>query len=121
MAKDKDYLISNKAYDLLKRFTTLVVPAIGALYFGLAGIWSLPAAEQVVGTCALIATFGGVLLKFSENSYNASEDKFDGTVVVKTKTSGAELYDMTLNGPAEDLKDQQAVTFKVVDETAPGT
>jgi hypothetical protein len=118
MGTDKDYLISNKAYDLLKRFTTLIVPAIGALYFGLAGIWNLPAAEQVVGTCALIATFGGVLLKFSENSYNASEDKFDGVVVVKKKSSGTELYDMTLNGPAEDLKGQKAVTFKVVDDTA---
>ena len=118
MATDKDYLISNKAYDILKRFTTLVIPAIGALYFGLAGIWNLPAAEQVVGTCALIATFGGVLLKFAENSYNTSEDKFDGVITVQDKPSGGTLYDMVLAKPAEEVKTQSQVTFKVVDETA---
>lgn len=118
MGTSKDYLISNKAYDLLKRFVTLVLPAIGALYFGLAGIWNLPAAEQVVGTCALIATFGGVLLKFADKSYNASEDKFDGVITVQDKPSGGTLYDMVLGKPAEELTDQSAVQFKVVDETA---
>ena len=117
MGTSKDYLISNKAYDLLKRFVTLVLPAIGALYFGLAGIWNLPAAEQVVGTCALIATFGGVLLKFADKSYNASEDKYDGVVTVQPKPSGGELYDMVLAKPAEEVKTQSQVTFKVIDET----
>ena len=118
MGTSKDYLISNKAYDILKRFTTLVIPGIGALYFGLAGIWWLPAAEQVVGTCALIATSGGVLLKFAENSYNASEDKFDGVITVQDKPSGGTLYDMVLGKPAEELTVPSAVQFKVVDETA---
>ena len=118
MGTSKDYLISNKAYDILKRFVTLVIPGIGALYFGLAGIWNLPSAEQVVGTCALIATFGGVLLKFAENSYNASDDKFDGVITVQDKPSGGTLYDMVLGKPAEELTDQSTVQFKVVDETA---
>ena len=118
MGTDKDYLISNKAYDLLKRFTTLIVPAIGALYFGLAGIWGLPAAEQVVGTCALVATFGGVLLRFADKSYNASDARFDGVMTVQDKPSGGTLYDLSLAKPAEDLTGQTAVTFKVVDDTA---
>lgn len=118
MGTDKDYLISNKAYDLLKRFVTLVIPGIGALYFGLAGLWNLPSPEEVVGTCALIATFGGVLLRFADRSYNASEDKFDGVITVQNKPSGGTLYDMVLGKPAEELTDKDAVQFKVVDETA---
>lgn len=117
MAKTKDYLLKNQVYDLLKKFTTLVLPAIGALYFGLAAIWDLPAAEQVVGTCAVVATFLGVIIKLGDDSYNASEDKFDGTLTVVPKASGKELYDMQLSKPAEELKGQDEVKFKVVDQT----
>lgn len=118
MEVDKDYLISNKAYDLLKRFVTLVLPAVGTLYFGLATIWGLPAPEQVVGTCAVLATFGGVLLRFADKSYDASDAKFDGVMTVQPKPSGGTLYDMVLNKPAEELTGQNSVQFKVVDETA---
>lgn len=117
MAKDKDYLLKNHVYDLLKKFTTLVLPAIGALYFGLAAIWGLPAAEQVVGTCAVLATFLGVIIKLGDNSYNASEDKFDGVVNIQAKPKGGELYAMELSKPAEDIKTQETLTFRVVDQT----
>ena len=116
MAKDKDYLLKNRVYDLLKTFTTLVLPAIGALYFGLAAIWNLPAADQVVGTCAVVATFCGVLLRASGISYEASEDRFDGDINVVNKKDG-ELYDMQLKIPAEELKSMSEVTFKVIDQT----
>ena len=117
MAKDKDYLLKNRVYDILKKFTTLVLPAAGALYFGLAAIWNLPAAEQVVGTCAVVGTFLGVIIKIGDNSYNASDDRFDGEINVVDKKNGGELYDMQLKIPAEELKALGAVTFKVIDQT----
>lgn len=116
MAKTKDYLLKNRVYDLLKTFTTLILPAIGALYFGLAAIWGLPAADQVVGTCAVIATFCGVLLRASGISYEASNDRFDGDINVVDKKDG-ELYDMVLKVPAEELKGMSEITFKVTDQT----
>lgn len=34
--------MSNKTYDVLKYITQIVIPAIGTLYFALAGIWGFP-------------------------------------------------------------------------------
>lgn len=62
--------LSNKAYDVLKWVAQILLPALGALYFGLAGIWGLPYAEQIVGTITVIDTFLGVILGISANKYN---------------------------------------------------
>lgn len=61
--------LSNKAYDVLKWITIIVLPAISALYFGLAQIWGFPYAEQVVGTIAVICTFLGAILGISSANY----------------------------------------------------
>ena len=42
--------MSNKLYDVLKYIAQIILPAIGTLYFALAGIWGLPYGEEVVGT-----------------------------------------------------------------------
>jgi len=62
--------MSNKAYDVLKYIAMIVLPAIGTLYFALAGIWGLPYAEQVVGTITAIDTFLGAILGLSTSRYN---------------------------------------------------
>ena len=67
--------MSNKMYDVLKNLTQLVLPALGTLYFTIAGIWDLPYAEQVVGTVTAIVTFLGVLLKISSANYNKKIEK----------------------------------------------
>lgn len=63
-------LLKGKLYDALKFLAQIVFPALGTLYFTLAGIWSLPAAEQVVGTIVSVDTFLGVILQLSSNAYN---------------------------------------------------
>ena len=62
--------MSNKVYDILKFIAQVVLPALGTLYFALAGIWNWPLGEQVVGTITAIDTFLGVLLGISTNKYN---------------------------------------------------
>ena len=61
--------MSNKTYDILKYIAQVVIPAVGTLYFALAGIWSFPYGEQIVGTLTAIDTFLGVLLKLSSDNY----------------------------------------------------
>lgn len=63
-------LMSNKMYDVLKWIAMYALPAIGTLYFAVAGIWGLPYGEQVVGTITAIDTFLGVLLGISTSQYN---------------------------------------------------
>lgn len=61
--------MSNKTYDILKYIAQVVLPALGTLYFALAGIWGFPYGEQIVGTITAVDTFLGVILKLSSNSY----------------------------------------------------
>lgn len=66
--------MSNKVYDILKWIALFLLPAIGTLYFALAGIWGLPYGEQVVGTITAVDTFLGVVLGISTARYNKRID-----------------------------------------------
>lgn len=61
--------MSNKCYDVLKYIAQVILPALGTLYFALAGIWGFPYGEQIVGTITAVDTFLGVILKVSSNAY----------------------------------------------------
>ena len=61
--------MSNKVYDILKIIALVWLPALGTLYFALAGIWGLPYAEQVVGTITAVDTFLGSVLHISKIRY----------------------------------------------------
>ena len=61
--------MSNKTYDVLKWIAQILLPAMGTLYFALAGIWGFPYAEQVVGTITAVDTFIGVMLGISAAQY----------------------------------------------------
>lgn len=61
--------ITNKTYDILKWIAMILLPAIGTLYFALAGIWDLPYGEQVIGTITAVDTFLGALLGISTAQY----------------------------------------------------
>lgn len=66
--------MSNKLYDLLKKFAMYFLPSLGTLYFALAGIWGLPYGEQIVGTITAIDTFLGVVLGISTAQYKKKVD-----------------------------------------------
>ena len=65
--------MTNKVYDVLKWVAMYLIPAIGTLYFALAGIWGLPYGEQIVGTLTAIDTFLGVVLGISTAQYNKTK------------------------------------------------
>lgn len=65
--------LNNKVYDVLKWVALILLPALGTLYFALAGIWGFPYAEQIVGTITAIDTFLGVLLGISNSSYKKED------------------------------------------------
>lgn len=61
--------LSNKAYDIMKWIAQILLPALGALYFGLAQIWGLPFPEEIVGTITVIDAFLGAILGISTMNY----------------------------------------------------
>lgn len=62
--------MSDKTYETLRFIAEIVLPAVGTLYFALAGIWGLPYGEQVVGTVTALDAFLGAIVKASRDSYN---------------------------------------------------
>ena len=65
----RNLILSDKTYSLLKWVPLILLPALGTLYFALAGIWGLPFGEQIVGTITTIDTFLGAILGISTNNY----------------------------------------------------
>lgn len=65
--------MSNKMYDTLKWIAQYLLPAISALYAGLAQIWNLPYGVEIAGTVAAIDTFLGVMLGISTAQYNKAQ------------------------------------------------
>ncbi len=63
-------ILNNRVYDILKWVSLVCLPALGTLYFALAGIWGFPYGEQIVGTIMAIDTFLGALLGISSIQYN---------------------------------------------------
>lgn len=69
--------LSNKIYDVLKWIAMYLLPALGTLYFALAGIWNFPYGEQVVGTITAADTFLGVLLGISTAQYQKDKNTIE--------------------------------------------
>ena len=65
--------MSNKTYDILKWIAMYLLPAVGTLYFALAGIWNFPYGEQIVGTITALDTFLGVILGISTAHYTKNK------------------------------------------------
>ena len=107
------FMLSDKTYDFVKRLVQIILPAFSALYFGLAQIWGLPAAEEVVGTIALLTTFLGVVLGISTSTYKSSGAAYDGRVLVTIPEDGPKQFMLELNGDPEELENRESITFKV--------
>lgn len=67
------FKLSNSWYDALKWVALILLPALGALYFGLAQIWGFPYGEEIVGTISVIDAFLGALLGISTAQYNKEQ------------------------------------------------
>ncbi len=99
--------LSDKTYDLLRSISQYILPALGTLYFLLAGIWGLPNADKIIGTITAIDMSIGILLGYSSANYEG-----DGTMVVDTSNPEKDIYRMEVDD-IEGLANKSQVTFKV--------
>lgn len=112
MSNSQDHLLGNKMYDILKYGVEVVLPGLGTLYFTLGTLWGLPYGDQIVGTCAAVALFLGLLVGYSRKSYDNSESKYDGHIEIQ-ETEDAKQFALSLNSDPNDLDKQKSVIFKV--------
>lgn len=103
--------ITGKTYDFLKFLALIAFPALGSAYFALAGIWGLPAAEQVVGTIVVVDTFLGTVLQISSSNFTS---KTGQGVITVAETAEGKTYSLVFDGdPEEELTDNERFIFDV--------
>lgn len=91
MPKSPSFLTDN-FYDTVKWLALIAFPALGTAYYGIAQIFGLPHAEQVVGVIVIIDTFLGTLVGISKSVYDKSDARYDGDV---TMSAHDEFPDVT--------------------------
>jgi hypothetical protein len=110
--------LSNRWYTIIKSLAQLVFPAAGTLYFALAAIWNLPAAQQVVGTVIAVDTFLGVILTISSANYKAP---VDGTLEVDTHDPIKNTFTLSMDTHPQDIIDKGQKLVKLAVTSAPAT
>lgn len=108
-------LMSERVYNTCKWATTIILPAIGTLYFALAEIWGLPAAQQVLGSIVALQAFFGVVLGISSRAYQQSDERFDGDLII-TKDPKSEVRTFSLelrDDPDYQVQNKDELLFKV--------
>lgn len=103
------FILSNKAYDILKWGTIVLLPALGTLYFGLGNLWGFPYIEEVVGSIAVLETFLGALIGVSTKNY-----KGDGVIEID-QTSDPELgyFQVNTNDTIDKIAKKKEILLKV--------
>lgn len=106
-------LLSDSTYNKIKTSVQLVLPAICTLYLAISGIWGLPYTQEIVGTLSAIATFLGMLLKISTKSYENSDSRYDGRVLIVDDENGPKVFSLELNSDPLELENKKSVSFKI--------
>ncbi|QED11537.1 membrane protein [Arthrobacter phage Qui] len=120
-AKSSGFLLSDSTYNVLQRFVEVLLPGVGAFYFGAAAIWGaaiFPNADKVTGTIALLVVFLGLVLRVSRKNYTPPEIAAPtvGAFVVNTTDVNAAPYRLEMpNHTFEDLEAKQGekITLEV--------
>lgn len=109
-------IFSNKTYDKLKFVALILLPAAAALYFGLAQVWGLPKAEEVVGTATVLDTFLGLLLGLSAAKYKNVGGGTEGDLLVQ-HVDGETYFGLAVKKDGiEEIPYKDKVTLRVVDD-----
>lgn len=109
-------IITGKLYDYLKYIAQILLPALGTLYFALAGLWHLPSAQEVVGTVVAVDTCLGLLLGISQSNYNKSDARFDGEINIE-ENDQLKQFSLDLKGDPNEIDQKDQVVFKVNKDT----
>lgn len=100
--------MTNKTYDILKWVAQIVLPALGTLYFALAGIWGFPYGEQIVGTIVAVDTFLGTILKISSDGYSG-----DGELIVDKSDPFKDVYSISIPDYPDVLASKDKILLSV--------
>lgn len=118
-AKPQTPMLSDGAYNVVKKSATIVLPALATLYFALAQLWNFPEPEKVVASITAVNTFLGVLVQLSKKSYYASSAPYVGEIKVEESPDGTrKVFSLVVDGDPESLGYMDQATFKINNDTS---
>ena len=105
-------LLSGRQYDYFRNVLHYILPGISATYFTSAKFFEIDNTEPIVGTSAIVMLILSLFLRFSKRSYNASDAKYDGNIMVEHK-GATKVFSLNLSSDPLELHKKDKVTFKV--------
>lgn len=104
--------MSNKTYDFFKWVVRYFLPGLGTLYFTIAKIWGLPAAEEVVGTIVAVTLAISTWIGLSNAQYKMNPSNYDGTMVVDNREGDRERWTFIAED-LDEMKGKKVAKFRV--------
>ena len=121
-ANEARWIFAPKVYDFLKDAAQIYLPALGAAYASLAGIWGWGFVVEVLGTIVVVDTLLGALLKISKTVYDNSDKSKDGDLSLTVSRDGVSVSDVLMETPVSELANKDRIVLEVETEaTTPGT
>jgi hypothetical protein len=107
-------LLPNKLYDYLKWACLVLLPSIGAFYYAGAELFDWPNSRGFNGMINLIIVFLGSVLGISSRSYNTSDTKYDGQIVVVPVSKDESTLNVTFDQEALVKGDKKEIVLKIL-------
>ena len=105
--------LSDRAYEIIKWFVLIVLPAFGAFYGTVGSAWGAPATEQVLATVTGLSLLLGTILKISSSNYTVPDPDLSGTLRIDESDALKDTYSLDLNDSIFGLSDGDVISFKV--------
>lgn len=108
--------LTNKMYNIIKYVITIFLPAVGALYYGLAQVWDFDRIPGVNGTINVLITFGGLLIGYSTRKYNQiGPGAPDGDLVMHQDPVDKTIYPtLGIKTSLEEMASKDKVTLTIL-------
>lgn len=99
----KNPMLSDSLYTKLEWLARVALPALATLYLALSTIWGFSYGPEVVGTIVAVDTFLGVFIGIAQRSYDDSDAKYNGSIVVTPGPNGSSLSELVLDKDPSQL------------------
>lgn len=109
-------LLSDDVYRYLKWINLYVIPWMGVFLYAISQLFGpipLETLATIAGVYFLLGALNSVILALSSRTYDRSEQKYDGDVIVAMTDEGKKIFHLALNSDPDDLPEKDHITFKV--------
>lgn len=113
----RGYLLEDDVYRYFKSINLYVLPWMGVFLYAVSQLFGpipLETLATIAGVYFLLGALNSVFLALSSRSYDRSEKKYDGDVIVAMTDEGKKIFHLALNSDPDDLPGKDHILFRVV-------